>query len=93
MMSIEGTFQIPGRGTVATGTIDTGKIKPGEDVEIVGFSKLNRKTTCTGIETFNKSLDYGEAGDNCGLLLRGVTRDDLWRGNKIIFICFYLNKP
>lgn len=80
MMSIEGTFHIGGRGTVATGTIDTGKIKAGEDVEIVGYSKKNIKTTCTGIETFKKSLDFGEAGDNVGLLLRGVTRDDLWRG-------------
>jgi elongation factor Tu len=80
MMSIEGTYHIAGRGTVATGTVDTGKIKSGEEVEVVGYTKKNVKTTCTGIETFKKSLDYGEAGDNVGLLLRGVTRDDLWRG-------------
>lgn len=83
MMSIEGTFQIAGRGTVATGTVDTGKVKAGEDVEIVGFSKKNVKTTVTGIETFKKTLDYGEAGDNVGLLLRGVNRDDIWRGQCI----------
>ncbi|KAL4506962.1 hypothetical protein ABPG72_001383 [Tetrahymena utriculariae] len=80
MMSVEGTYQIPGRGTVVTGTVDTGKVKTGEDIEIVGYSNKVLKTTITGIETFRKQLDYAEAGDNVGLLLRGVTRDDVRRG-------------
>lgn len=80
MMSVESTYQIPGRGTVVTGTVDTGKIKIGEDIEIVGYSTKVLKTTITGIETFRKQLDYAEAGDNVGLLLRGVTRDDVRRG-------------
>lgn len=80
MMSVESTYQIPGRGTVVTGTVDTGKIKIGEDIEIVGYSSKVLKTTITGIETFRKQLDYAEAGDNVGLLLRGVTRDDVRRG-------------
>lgn len=80
MMSVESTYQIPGRGTVVTGTVDTGKIKIGEDIEIVGYSNKVLKTTITGIETFRKQLDYAEAGDNVGLLLRGVTRDDVRRG-------------
>lgn len=80
MMSVEATFHIAGRGTVVTGTVDQGKIKPGEDVDIVGYNKKPTKTTVTGIEAFRKSLDYGEAGDNLGLLLRGLTRDDIWRG-------------
>lgn len=80
LLSVESTFQIAGRGTVVTGTIDYGKIKTGEEVEIVGYSKKATKTIVTGIETFKKSLDYGEAGDNCGLLLRGIQRDDVWRG-------------
>lgn len=79
MMSIEGTYHIAGRGTVVTGTIDTGKIKSGDEIEIVGYGK-NKKTTITGIETFKKTLDYGEAGDNVGLLLRGLNRDDVQRG-------------
>lgn len=79
LMSIEGTFHIAGRGTVVTGTIDQGKIKISEDVEVVGYAKP-KPTTIIGIETFRKQLDYGEAGDNVGLLIRGLTRDDIWRG-------------
>lgn len=83
LMSIEGTYQIAGRGTVATGTVDQGKIKPGDDIEIVGYTPKNLKTTVTGIETFKKTLDYGEAGDNIGLLLRGLNRDQIRRGQVI----------
>ena len=80
LMSIEGTYTIGGRGTVATGTVDGGKVKVGDEVEIVGYSKKPVKTTITGIETFRKSLDFGEAGDNVGLLIRGLNRDDIRRG-------------
>lgn len=71
-MSVDSTFTIPGRGTVVTGTIDQGKAKIGDDIEIVGYEIKNKPTTITGIETFRKQLDYGEAGDNCGFLLRGI---------------------
>lgn len=79
-MSIEGTLQIEGRGTVVTGTVDTGRVKVGEDVDIVGYSDKPKRTNVIGIETFRKQLDYGESGDNIGLLVRGLTRDDVWRG-------------
>ncbi len=79
LMPVEGVFTISGRGTVATGRIERGKVKTGEDVEIVGFGKL-MKTTVTGVEMFRKTLDYGEAGDNVGLLLRGVKKEDIERG-------------
>lgn len=74
MMSIEGTFQIPGRGTVATGTIDTGKIKPGEDVEIVGFSKLSKKTTCTGKKKINIYILIHINNSNINLIFNYVFR-------------------
>jgi len=80
LMAIEDVFSIEGRGTVATGRIERGVIKVGEEVEIVGFSDEKRKTTCTGVEMFNKLLDQGIAGDNVGLLLRGVKRDEIQRG-------------
>lgn len=80
MMSIESTFHIAGRGTVVTGTIDQGKIKSGDEVDLVGYRSKPQKTIITGIETFRKSLDHGEAGDNVGLLLRGLTRDEVQRG-------------
>jgi elongation factor Tu len=80
MMPIESTFTIGGRGTVASGTIEQGKIKVGEEIEVVGYSKKVTKTTITGIETFRKTLDYGEAGDNVGLLLRSLQREDVFRG-------------
>ena len=81
LMSVESTFSIPGRGTVATGTIESGKVKVGEEVELLGYSRKKVKTTITGLETFRKQLDYGEAGDNIGLLVKSLTRDDITRGN------------
>lgn len=80
VLSIEGTYQIAGRGTVVTGTVDSGKVKVGDEVEIIGYSNKVHKTVVTGVETFKKSLDFGEAGDNIGLLLRGITRNDAHRG-------------
>ena len=80
LMAIEDVFHIDGRGTVATGRIERGLIKVGEEVEIVGFTPESRKTVVTGVEMFNKSLDQGMAGDNVGCLLRGVKREDIERG-------------
>jgi elongation factor Tu len=80
LMAVEDVFSIEGRGTVATGRIERGVIKPGEEVEIVGMAQESRKTTCTGVEMFNKTLDEGIAGDNVGCLLRGVKRDEIQRG-------------
>jgi len=79
LMPVEDIFSIEGRGTVCTGRIERGKIKVGEDVEIVGI-KPTTKTTVTGIEMFNKSLDEGMAGDNAGILLRGTRKEDITRG-------------
>jgi elongation factor Tu len=79
LMPIEDVFGIKGRGTVVTGRVERGVVKPGEEVEIVGFGET-RKTVCTGVEMFQKTLDEGEAGDNVGCLLRGVERDDVERG-------------
>ena len=79
LMSVEDVFSITGRGTVATGRIDRGIVKVGESVEIVGIVET-KTTTVTGIEMFQKTLDEGFAGDNVGILLRGVTRDDIERG-------------
>ena len=79
LMPIEDIFSIEGRGTVVTGRIERGIVKVGEEVEIVGI-KDTAKTTVTGIEMFNKQLDQGQAGDNAGILLRGVKKDDLTRG-------------
>lgn len=83
LMPVEDTFSIAGRGTVATGRIEYGTIKPGDDIEIVGITKEPTKTTCTGVEMFRKSMDHGQAGDNVGLLLRGLKRDDIMRGQVI----------
>ena len=80
LMAIEDVFSIEGRGTVATGRIERGVIKVSEEVEIVGFSDEKRKTVCTGVEMFKKELDQGQAGDNVGLLLRGVKREEIQRG-------------
>jgi elongation factor Tu len=80
LMSIEDVFSIKGRGTVGTGRIERGKVKVGDEVEIVGLMKEPRKTVVTGVEMFNKSLDSGIAGDNVGVLLRGIERTDLERG-------------
>ncbi|MEA2064034.1 MAG: elongation factor Tu [Gemmatimonadota bacterium] len=82
LMPVEDVFSITGRGTVGTGRIDRGKVKVGESVEIVGLGET-RKTVCTGVEMFRKLLDYGQAGDNVGLLLRGVDKRDLERGQVI----------
>jgi elongation factor Tu len=79
LMPIEDIFSISGRGTVVTGRIERGKIKVGEDCEIVGFRET-RKTVCTGVEMFKKQLDEGLAGDNAGLLLRGIAKEDVERG-------------
>ncbi len=80
LMSIEDVFSIKGRGTVGTGRIERGKVKVGDEVEIVGLTKNTRKTVVTGVEMFNKTLEYGVAGDNVGVLLRGIERTDLERG-------------
>lgn len=80
LMPIEGVFSIPGRGTVATGRVERGRLKKGEEVEIVGFNKAPLKTVVTGIEMFKKELDQAQAGDNAGILLRGLKREDLKRG-------------
>ncbi|OEJ65455.1 elongation factor Tu, partial [Magnetovibrio blakemorei] len=79
LMPIEDVFSISGRGTVVTGRIESGAVKVGEEIEIVGL-KPTVKTTCTGVEMFRKLLDSGEAGDNVGVLLRGTARDDVERG-------------
>ena len=79
LMPIEDIFSIQGRGTVVTGRIERGVCKVGEVMEIVGF-RDTRKTVVTGVEMFKKLLDQGEAGDNCGLLLRGIDKDDVERG-------------
>src|SRR5699024_8340340 len=81
MMPVEDVFSITGRGTVATGRVERGQVKVGEEVEIVGLSDDgSTKTTVTGVEMFRKLLDYAEAGDNIGALLRGVNREDINRG-------------
>jgi elongation factor Tu len=80
LMSVEDVFTITGRGTVATGRIERGRIKVGEGVEIVGLMEAPLVSTCTGVEMFRKLLDEGEAGDNAGLLLRGIEKKDIRRG-------------
>jgi len=80
LMPVEDVFTITGRGTVATGRVERGQIKVGEEVEIVGLTEEKRKTVCTGLEMFRKILDYAEAGDNVGALLRGVQRSEIERG-------------
>jgi elongation factor Tu len=83
LMPIEDVFSIKGRGTVATGRIETGIIKLNDEVEIVGI-KASQKSVVTGIEAFKKNLDQGQAGDNAGLLLRGIEREDIERGQVIV---------
>jgi elongation factor Tu len=80
MMPIEDVFSIKGRGTVATGKIDRGTVKVGEALEIVGLQEDSMSTVCTGVEMFHKLLDSGEAGDNVGILLRGIEREQIERG-------------
>ena len=79
LMPVEDVFSISGRGTVVTGRVERGIVKVGEEIEIVGL-KATQKTTVTGVEMFRKLLDSGQAGDNIGALLRGVTREDVERG-------------
>ena len=80
LMPVEDVFTITGRGTVATGRVERGQLKTGDEVEIVGLSEEKKKTVVTGIEMFRKILDYAEAGDNIGSLLRGIQRNEVERG-------------
>ncbi|PXW87724.1 translation elongation factor 1A (EF-1A/EF-Tu) [Streptohalobacillus salinus] len=80
MMPVEDVFSITGRGTVATGRVERGVVKVGDEIEIIGLAEAPSKTTVTGVEMFRKLLDYAEAGDNIGALLRGVAREDINRG-------------
>lgn len=80
MMPVEDVFSITGRGTVATYRVERGQVKVGDEVEIIGLQEENKKTTVTGVEMFRKLLDYAEAGDNIGALLRGVSREEIQRG-------------
>lgn len=80
LMPVEDVFSITGRGTVATGRIETGVVKVGEEVQIIGLGEESKKSVCTGVEMFRKLLDQGEAGDNVGLLLRGIDKKDIRRG-------------
>jgi elongation factor Tu len=83
LMSVEDVFSIKGRGTVATGRIERGRCKVGDKVEVIGLRKEKLETVVTGVEMFQKTLDYGEAGDNVGVLLRGIERDQIERGQVI----------
>lgn len=83
LLPVEDVFSITGRGTVASGRIDRGKVSVGDEIEIVGIKPTTQKAVVTGIEMFRKTLDYGEAGDNVGVLLRGITRDEIERGQVI----------
>ena len=83
LMPVEDIFTITGRGTVATGRVERGTLNVNDEVEILGIKEKSQKTTVTGIEMFRKLLDYTEAGDNCGLLLRGIKREDIERGQII----------
>jgi elongation factor Tu len=83
LMPVEDVFSIKGRGTVGTGRIERGKVRIGDEVEIIGLAKETRKTVVTGVEMFNKTLDEGQAGDNVGLLLRGIEKKDLERGQVV----------
>ena len=83
LMAVEDVFSIEGRGTVATGRIERGIVHVGDEVEIIGLSDKPRKTICTGVEMFNKTLNEGQAGDNVGILLRGIKREEIERGQVI----------
>jgi len=80
ILSIDQLFVIEGRGVVVTGSVEAGKCKIGDEVEIVGYKRKFKKTTITGVEMFNKQLDFAQSGDDCGLLLRGVEKADVRRG-------------
>ena len=88
IMPVEDVFSISGRGTVATGCIEQGVLKPGEEVEIVGIQAKPTKTTCTAVEMFKKELPEGVAGMNVGLLLRGLKREDVTRG-QVSYVLWY----
>jgi elongation factor Tu len=83
LMPVEDVFSIKGRGTVGTGRVERGKVHTGDTVEVVGLAETVRKTVVTGVEMFNKTLDDGQAGDNVGLLLRGVEKKELERGQVV----------
>jgi len=83
LMPVEDVFSIKGRGTVGTGRVERGKVRVGNEVEVVGLAKETRKTVVTGVEMFNKTLDEGQAGDNIGVLLRGVEKKELERGQVV----------
>src|SRR5918994_2204835 len=83
LMPIEDVFTIPGRGTVVTGRIEQGQINSGEEVEIIGIKEQTQKTVVTGLEMFNKTLDFAQAGDNAGVLLRGTKREEVERGQVV----------
>ncbi len=83
LMPIEDTFLIPGRGTVVTGRVESGVVKVGDNLEIIGLKPASLPTTCTGVEMFKKTLDQGQAGDNVGVLVRGLKREDVSRGQVI----------
>jgi elongation factor Tu len=83
LMPVEDVFSIKGRGTVGTGRVDRGKVHVGDEIEIIGLSKDTRKAIVTGVEMFNKTLSEGQAGDNIGVLLRGIEKKDLERGQVI----------
>jgi elongation factor Tu len=80
LMAVEDVFSIEGRGTVATGRIERGLVRVGDEVEIIGLSEKPRKVICTGVEMFNKTMDQGQAGDNVGCLIRGIKREEIERG-------------
>ena len=80
LMPVEDVFTITGRGTVATGRVESGILKVGDEVEVIGLSEEKRKTVCTGVEMFRKILDQAQAGDNIGALLRGIQRSEIERG-------------
>ena len=84
LMPVEDVFTITGRGTVVTGRVERGIVKVSEEIEIVGIRENSTKTTVTGVEMFRKLLDQGQAGDNVGLLLRGIKREDVERGQVVV---------
>jgi elongation factor Tu len=83
LMPIEDVFTITGRGTVVTGRIEQGQVNSGEEVEIIGIHDETQKTVVTGLEMFNKTLDFAQAGDNAGVLLRGIKREEVERGQVV----------
>ena len=92
LMPVEDVFSISGRGTVATGRVESGILKTGDEIEIIGIRET-KKSVCTGVEMFRKLLDSGEAGDNVGVLLRGVERTDIERGQVLCKPCLLYTSP